>query len=184
MFSNYHSWGQGRGNKTLAQLDQRKASVSNLVPEMMKSFWQVLAPTDFPRKPGWITDPSFSFYDDRQQGLHYLMRNTRGTKYIWTVQDWRNVCVHGILQQKEPLIPLLQFSLVSCPCGPDSTAVYFLILQAWVRDTTLAHREGEWISSINGFTPKEHDGEPLWSQTGPPPRQQQQQPTSLSTAYW
>lgn len=70
-------------------------------------------------------------------------------------------CVHGIFPQKEPLIPLLRLSLVSCPSGPDSTAACFLFLQGGVTDAAPAQREGEWVGSINGLTPKAHDGELL-----------------------
>lgn len=42
-----------------------------------------------------------------------------------------------------------------------------------------SHGRG-WVSSISGFTSKEHDGELLGTQTGNP----KQKPTSLSSAYW
>lgn len=91
--------------------------------------------------------------------------------------------MRGVLHQKEPLIPLLQFSLVPCPHGPDSTAVCFLILQAGVTDATPAHREGQRISSVNGFTPKEHDGELLWSQTGNPHSGSRNRPLSTAVPH-
>lgn len=69
-------------------------------------------------------------------------RNNWSAKYIWTVQYWGNVCVHGVLHQKKPLIPLLQLSLGSCPCGPDSAGVCFLILQVWVTDTQGRRADG------------------------------------------